>query len=303
MNNAIKRMEETPLVTIAIPFYNSAAYLGYSIQSVINQTYQNWELLLVDDGGQDGSRAIAERFASKDNRIRIIYDGLNKGLAARLNESVNKAKSEYYARMDADDIMDYDRIRRQVDYLQTHPEVDVVGSMAYIIDKDNYVISKSNLVNDNPQTVEDILNGGGFIHPSIMGKLSWFRSNPYDKKLRRMQDLGLWLRSVEHSHFVILPENLMFYRAVGLPTLKKDWQEFRCSNELYHQILYKEQGRRWQSVKLYTLSLIKLLIYFVFSFIGRTDYLVERRYQPIDIEIKIKAEQRLACSIKAVFDL
>ena len=287
-----------PLITISIPFYNSETYLSSSVQSVINQTFYDWELILIDDGGDDRSLAIAQEYSEKDKRIKVVSDGKNKGLAARLNESVLMAKGAYYARMDADDIMDYDRIRQQVEYLQKHPEVDVVGSMAYIIDKDNLVTSKSHLINNNPHTVEDILNGEGFIHPSIMGKTSWFRSNPYDQKLRRMQDLGLWLRSVEHSHFTILADNLMFYRAVGLPTLKKDWQEFKCSNELYHQILYKEQGRRWQSIKLYFLSLLKLSIYLVFSIIGKTDYLVERRYQPIDIEIKRRAEQRLAYSIK-----
>lgn len=288
----------TPLVTVAIPFYNAEKYLSDAIQSVINQSYQRWTLYLIDDGGKDSSLRICQEAAAKDSRIIVVSDGKNKGLAARLNESVMLAKGDYYARMDADDIMDCDRISRQVEYLQTHPEVDVVGCMASIINKDNLVISKSHLVNENPRTVDDILNGARFIHPTVLGKTSWFHSNPYDQKLRRMQDLGLWLRSVDHSNFVILPDNLLFYRAVGLPTLKKDWQEFKCSNELYHQILYKEQGRKWQSFKLFCLSLFKLSVYFVFSIVGKTDYLIERRYKSMNDKEKKIAELRLADSIK-----
>lgn len=287
-----------PLVTIAIPFYNAEQYLRQALLSVVNQSYQNWELILVDDNSRDRSVDIAKEFSLRDERIRVICDGHNRGLATRLNETVNIAKGELYARMDADDIMDVDRIQTQVQYLAEYPDVDVVGSMAYIIDKDSNVISESNLVMENPKTVEDILNGGGFIHPSIMGKTSWFKQNPYDENLRRMQDLVLWLRSVEHSNFKILPSKLMFYRAVGIPTIKKDWQEFKCSNELYFTILYKEQGRKIRSVKMFLLSMFKLSVYMVFSIVGKTDYLVKRRYKPIDSRVREDALDRLHHAIR-----
>ena len=92
-------------VTIAIPFYNSECFLADAIQSVVNQTYINWELLLMDDNGTDGSRKIAEKFAAKDKRIRLVSDNENHGLPSRLNESVELAKGEIYVRMDDDDIM------------------------------------------------------------------------------------------------------------------------------------------------------------------------------------------------------
>lgn len=287
-----------PLVTIAIPFYNSEFYLKEAVQSVINQSFHDWELILIDDGGTDRSINYAKEYANKDSRIKVFSDGKNYGLAKRLNQTVNMASGQFYARMDADDVMDATRIERQVAYMKANPDVDVVGSMAYIIDKDSNVISESNLVMESPKTVEDILNGGGFIHPSIMGKTSWFKQNSYDENLRRMQDLGLWLRSVEHSHFRILPSKLMFYRAVGLPTIKKDWQEFKCSNELYFQILYKEQGRKIQSVKLFLMSMFKLSVYMVFSIVGKTDYLVKRRYKPIDSRVREDALDRLHHAIR-----
>ena len=102
----------TPLVTIAIPFYNAEKYIKYTILSIINQTYKRWILYLIDDGGKDCSLKICQDAAAKDGRIKVIRDDHNNGLAARLNESVLMTKGDYYARMDADDIMDYDRIKR-----------------------------------------------------------------------------------------------------------------------------------------------------------------------------------------------
>ena len=126
------------LVTIGIPFFKDKEYLSAAIQSVINQTYQNWELILMDDGSSDGSLEIAKSF--KDKRIRIVSDGKNKGLPSRLNEIVGLARGEFVARMDADDIMHPERIEKQVDYLIDHPEVNVLGTMAYVIDASNSII-------------------------------------------------------------------------------------------------------------------------------------------------------------------
>ena len=95
----------TPLVTIAIPVYNGMPYLRDTIQSVVNQTYSDWELYLINDGSTDDSLTIMQSFAMCDSRIHIISDGENHGLILRLNQSVSMCDTKYYARMDADDIM------------------------------------------------------------------------------------------------------------------------------------------------------------------------------------------------------
>lgn len=103
------------LITIAIPAYNCEEYIDYAIQSVINQTYKNWELLLLDDGSTDGTLKKLKTYQT-DNRIKVISDGLNKGLVFRLNQSIDLAHGQYYARMDADDIMSIHRIQYQIDF-------------------------------------------------------------------------------------------------------------------------------------------------------------------------------------------
>ena len=121
------------MVTIGLPFYNAEKYLALAIESVLQQTYTNWELLLLDDGSTDNSLSIAQSYAQKDSRIKVISDGKNKNLATRLNELPSLAQGLYLARMDADDIMHSARIERQLSVLKAHPEIDVLGTNAYII--------------------------------------------------------------------------------------------------------------------------------------------------------------------------
>ena len=129
------------MVTIGLPFYNAEKYLALAIESVLQQTYTDWELLLLDDGSTDNSLSIAQSYAQKDSRIKVISDGKNKNLATRLNELPSLAQGLYLARMDADDIMLPARIERQLAVLKAHPEIDVLGTNAYIINDENAVTS------------------------------------------------------------------------------------------------------------------------------------------------------------------
>lgn len=195
------------LVSIGIPFYNCEDYLAYAIKSVINQSYTNWELFLLDDGSTDNSLEIANSFRY-DERIKVISDGLNKGLSFRLNQLISLSKGEYYARMDADDIMHFDRIKTQIDFLIKKTDIDVVGSNYYNIDFNNNIIGLTK-VNPNPISSKDVLKNGCFAHPSIMGKTDWFRTNPYDEQWNRMEDIELWLRTVIKSNFANIKQGVI----------------------------------------------------------------------------------------------
>lgn len=107
-----EHLENTPLVSVILPVYNGGKDLGAAIQSIINQTYENWELILMDDGSKDGSLERMQKF--KDPRIKLFSDGVNKGLSRRLNEAVSQTTGTYIARMDADDIAFPKRDRKSV---------------------------------------------------------------------------------------------------------------------------------------------------------------------------------------------
>ena len=208
-----KPLPPNPRVTVAIPMFNAEAYIGAALGSVLAQSYSNWELLILDDGSTDRSLEIVRKF--QDPRIRILSDGENRGLSRRLNESVQLASGEVYARMDADDLMVTTRLERQIDYLLSHPDCDVVGSSAYIIDGDNNL---TGLRGGNPFVENGFLSvahRGGFIHPTVTGRTAWFRDHPYDVNADRCEDIELWLRTADQSHFGQLEEPLLFYREAG----------------------------------------------------------------------------------------
>ena len=111
-------------ITIGIPFYNAELYLADAIRSIFAQTYQDWELILVDDGSTDRSLEIAR--SVKDRRVRVISDGRNRRLPSRLNQIAAEARYDLVGRMDADDLISPTRFEKQVAFLSNHPEVDLV---------------------------------------------------------------------------------------------------------------------------------------------------------------------------------
>src|SRR5690554_372042 len=126
------------MITIGIPFYNDEHFLDFAIQSVFNQTYTDWKLILISDGGTDGSLSIARSY-EKDPRVTIISDGENRKLPYRLNQIAQLSTTKYLARMDADDIMHPERIEKQLEILQKNPDIDVLGTNAYSIDDENNI--------------------------------------------------------------------------------------------------------------------------------------------------------------------
>lgn len=199
----------TEFITIGLPFYNNKFTLELAIKSVLTQTYQNWELLLVDDGSTDGSLAIAKQFS--DKRIRLISDGNNKGLIYRLNQIASLAKYRYLARMDADDLMHPERIEKQMQFLLQNPDIDLVDTGAYSINENGFPTGKRGLnnINYNPKY---ILQHAMLLHASVVGKTSWFLNNPYDDKFVRAEDYELWCRTFSFSKFGRVREPLYIVR-------------------------------------------------------------------------------------------
>ena len=260
------RKMNTPLVTIAIPIYNAERYLRNAIQSCINQTYKNWELLLMCDGSTDQSTVIAKEFADRDSRIKLIDDGQNRGLIARLNQSVDMCRTKYYARMDADDIMCINRLEEQVTFMEEHTEVDVCGSSIMTIDNNNVIIGSG-------------FNNGkvySFIHPTVMGRTRWFKANHYADWALRAEDFELWTRTSSRSNFYAIAKPLLFYREFGVPTVKKYYLSQRTIISIARR--YKEYDKSFSwFIKLSISSYVKIFINAFMALIGKMDLLVTMR--------------------------
>lgn len=199
-----------PLVSIGLPAWNSEKTLDPALRSILHQTYENWELLLMEDGSNDGTLELARQFG--DPRISIRTDGQHKGLVARLNEAAARSRGTYFARMDADDVAYPERLARQVKYLEEHPEVDLAGCRMLMFKGEGIAFGWR----PTPETHEEICrapcSGIPIAHATLMGRTSWFRAHAYEADFPLAEDQVLLLRSYATSRFACLPEILYGYR-------------------------------------------------------------------------------------------
>ena len=201
-----------PLVSVLLPVYNSEKYLRHSIESILNQTYDNFELILINDGSSDGSQIIIKEI--NDPRLVVLEFEENKGIVEALNYGMDACKGKYIARMDSDDIAVIDRLEKQVNFLETHPEYVVVGGQARIFgesDRLYEVPTDLGIINvalyfENP-----------LVHPTIMMRRKVLHENQlkYHKELKHLEDWGLWLELSKKGKIGNLQDVLVNYRFEG----------------------------------------------------------------------------------------
>ncbi len=204
-----------PPLSVAMSVYNAERFLAEAIESVLTQTFADFEFLILDDGSTDGSRAIIERYAQRDPRIRLIARE-NRGLIVSLNQLLHEARAPLVARMDADDICLPERFAEQYAFLQDHPDHGVVGCWTSDIDEkgDPYPLKTA----DHPETHESFLTAIEtrqplLCHPAVMYRLDLVRSvGGYHAAFRHCEDLDLWLRLAGVTRICNLPKRLIKYR-------------------------------------------------------------------------------------------
>jgi glycosyltransferase involved in cell wall biosynthesis len=206
------------MITIAMPFFNSAATLELAIRSLLHQSYTDFELLLCDDGSTDKSLAIAHSF--HDPRVICWSDGRRLRLAARLNECIDRARGLFLARMDADDIAYPDRLAHQLAFLMTRAEVDLCSAGAMVFGKYGRPLWRFSPALEHAGITRSPFRGFPLWHPLWMGRIEWFRRWRYEEGALLAQDQELLLRSYPNSCFANLPQVLLGYRQERV-TLRK----------------------------------------------------------------------------------
>jgi glycosyltransferase involved in cell wall biosynthesis len=201
-----------------MPVYNCRATVAEAIASILNQTFEDWELVVFDDGSRDGTQEVVRRFA--DPRLRLVVGKTNRGLPACLNEIVRRSKSAYFARMDGDDIAYPDRLRLQVEFLEKHPEVDLVAGAIAVFDGREEAIGVRRGPREHEQICARPISGIPMAHPTWLGRTSWFQCNPYREDAVHMEDWALLFRSCRHSRFANLQEVVLGYREDSLSLRK-----------------------------------------------------------------------------------
>lgn len=202
-----------PLVSVIMPVYNAEKYIADAIESLLNQTFMNFELLIINDGSTDHSEKIIITY--KDKRIRYIRHQQNKGLIATLNEGIRHASGEFIARLDADDMAKPERLFRQVQFLLRHRDHSICGSSYEVINSKGQKQFNVHLPTQDKQIRTLLFFGNCICHSSVM-----FRKSALDKELYRSsyqlcEDYDLWSRMVEHDKVAVLPEPLIRYRLHG----------------------------------------------------------------------------------------
>lgn len=203
-------MHITPKISVIMSVFNAGDYLSSSISSILNQSFKDFEFIIVDDNSSDNSLAIIESFIKMDKRIVLIKNNKNngaKGFIKNLNTCIKKSKSQVIARMDADDISHFNRLKLQFLYLESHPEVSLVGTSVNLIDEKSQVIDAIRL----PLNPEYILPKRNCIfHPTIM-----FRKDNlmYREKMLYCEDYDLYLRMLSDGKKIKnMSEILLSYR-------------------------------------------------------------------------------------------
>jgi glycosyltransferase involved in cell wall biosynthesis len=202
---------DQPLVSILLPVRNGVATLRLALRSILAQNFREFEVLVLDDGSTDGSEKIA--FSMEDERVRVIVDGLAKGLAFRLNQGIALAKGRYIARMDSDDVSFPERLQRQLDYLQSHPDIDLVGCRAIVFRDPDKVIGLLPFASNHQAICAKPWRGMPLPHPTWMGRIDWFRRYQYRfPEVLRAEDQDLLLRAFPESRYACLDDVLLGYR-------------------------------------------------------------------------------------------
>ncbi|MFO0697662.1 MAG: glycosyltransferase, partial [Nitrospira sp.] len=238
-------MNQKPRVSVFIPSYNHAVYIGEAIESVLGQTLGDFELIIVDDGSTDNSWELIERYAKSDSRIIAIRQE-NQGPSAATNRALSQAKGDFIAAHTSDDRSISTRLEKQVAFLDAHAEYDAVASFIEGIDG-NGQIYMGGQYEIWFNVLVDLNNPSSWVwnnrvaSPTLMLRRGFFeRYGFYDRDLIHTQDWEMWIRALSiGGKFGILPEKLLQYRSHGDNLTQKDatklfWEYAYISSKTLH---------------------------------------------------------------------
>ncbi|MCS6979788.1 MAG: glycosyltransferase [Flavobacteriales bacterium] len=200
---------EKPLVTVLMPVFNAREFVAEALESILRQTYSNLEVIVIDDGSQDGSVNILKSFS--DSRLKLFLHENNKGLIATLNEGLEMAQGDYIARMDADDVAFPERLEVQVGYMRDNPNVGILGSWV-----ERFGASKGQVKYplDDAEIRWELTYRCSFCHPSVMVRRKVLKSHDlrYDQRFPHAEDYEFWTRLMDYTRGANLPRPLLRYR-------------------------------------------------------------------------------------------
>jgi glycosyltransferase involved in cell wall biosynthesis len=256
-----KKMETKPLVSVVMPAYNSEKTIGRAIESILNQTYTNFEFIIVDDGSTDRTLEIIKCYAKRDKRIIVLNNEKNMKIVYSLNKGIEKARGEYIARMDSDDFSFPNRFEKQIKFLGKNPDVGVVGSNI-LLSKNGKIFVERKYSPKDAVLRKKIFFQSPFAHPSTMILKSALENYKYNERWIYIEDQDLWFKIGRKWKFANISE----------PLLKYNLNESGSSSQKIKQMVLNTFKLRWKyrKEKQYNYSLFAIIYNFsalIFSYI------------------------------------
>ena len=222
-----------PLVSVIMPSYNAEKYIGEAIESILCQTYDNWELIIIEDCSTDNTLDTIKRY--KEQRIKLFTNKYNMGIADTTNKGIRESKGKYIALLDDDDLAERDRLRLQVDYLENHPEIDVLGGRSIYIDAQGRIMDYSCIPRNNPKYIQAILlfNCMDFLNSTAMIRKEFMENNRlyYHNGYYGMQDFRFYIECSKIGNISALKDFLLKHRIYDESTTEQmmtDYKEERA---------------------------------------------------------------------------
>lgn len=273
--------------------YNMAHYIDAIIYSTLYQTFEDFEFIIVDDASQDDT--VEKIKAYLDPRLKLLVNKENLKSGYSRNRAIEHASGEYIAVCDADDINMPNRLAVQVEYLDAHPEIDVVGSNCYVFNAQGKIIGRIMKSGQHEDLIKNIHLDLPLIHPTIMARADWFKKYKYRPEYPRGQDYELFLKSYKTSRFGNIPEFLYAYYDTGQINLKKYLKSI-CHN-------IRMFSRHWREYELPIKSIIKLPLIFmgrgyyslILYFCGKSIFWRSNKNFPADKKIMQDQEWIMHC--------
>lgn len=207
--------EPAPRVSVIMPVYNAREYLAQAITSILEQSFRDFEFIVLDDASQDGSWEIIQSFAGRDRRIVPLRNRENLKLSKTLNRGITQARGTYLVRMDADDISLPKRLAIQVAYMDAHSEVGISGGTMQVINARGKIIGRRRYHLEDAAIRGHIFRYSPFSHPAVIIRKSVLdQAGPYDPEFNPAEDYELYFRLGRLARFGNVPESLIHYRVV-----------------------------------------------------------------------------------------
>ncbi|MBR6422529.1 glycosyltransferase [bacterium] len=205
-------MADTPLLSVLMPVFNSERFIAEAIESILNQTFKDFEFLILDDASTDKSFEIINDFENKDSHIKVFQNEKNLGVVESRNKLINLSQGKYITWLDSDDIALKTRFEEEIKFLENHPEIGLVGANTIIIDENSEKIGIW-LFETEPQKLKiELFFHSPFLSSSVMIRKSCLPQNFYDPRFPVAEDFDLYSKISEHSDAANIPKFLVKYR-------------------------------------------------------------------------------------------